>query len=200
MNNKRSIFGKMAIVAMVAMVMASCNNESPKMDEEPEVVDTANEGGAKIAYVELDSLMSQYNFCKDFTMILEKKSNNARTTINTKGEQLQKAANSFQDKINNNGFTSEAEAQRSYNAIQKGNQDLQDLQARLNSELQAEADTYNAALRDSLQSFLADYNKDKQYDLILAKAGDNILYAAKALDITGDVIKGLNKRYKPIAK
>ncbi len=50
--------------------------------------------------------------------------------------------------------------------------------------------------------FLDAYNKDKKYDLILTKQGDNILYAAKRFDITNDVINGLNKRYKkaPAAK
>ena len=56
------------------------------------------------------------------------------------------------------------------------------------------------ALRDSLQNFLNAYNKDKQFDLILSKAGDNILMANKKYDITNDVINGLNKRYKPIIR
>ena len=43
---------------------------------------------------------------------------------------------------------------------------------------------------------LALYNKDKKYTLILSKAGDNILYADKAHDITNEVIAGLNKAYK----
>jgi outer membrane protein len=55
-------------------------------------------------------------------------------------------------------------------------------------------------LRDSLQHFLAAYNKDKKYDMILTKQGDNILYAAKRFDITDDVINGLNKRYKSTFK
>ena len=53
---------------------------------------------------------------------------------------------------------------------------------------------------DSLMHFLDAYNKDKKYDLILTKQGDNILYAAKRFDITNDVINGLNKRYKSTLK
>ena len=55
-----------------------------------------------------------------------------------------------------------------------------------------------AALRDSIQHYLAVYNKDKKYSLILSKAGDNILYADKAYDITNEVISGLNKAYKSV--
>ncbi|MCI6119208.1 MAG: OmpH family outer membrane protein, partial [Prevotella sp.] len=51
-----------------------------------------------------------------------------------------------------------------------------------------------------IQNFLKDYNKAKKYDLIISKAGDNILYADKRHDITQDVINGLNNRYKSTTK
>jgi outer membrane protein len=56
---------------------------------------------------------------------------------------------------------------------------------------------FNEALRDSIQHYLAVYNKDKKYSLILTKQGDNILYADKNYDITAEVVAGLNKAYKP---
>ena len=102
--------------------------------------------------------------------------------------------------MQNNAFTSREEAARVQAAIQRQQQDLQELQARLGNELDAETAKYNVALRDSLQHFLKDYNKSKKYDLILSKAGDNILYAEKRHDITQDVINGLNKRYKSTLK
>ena len=86
------------------------------------------------------------------------------------------------------------------NAIQRQQNDLQELQARLENELATETAKFNEALRDSLQNFLKDYNADKKFDLILSKAGDNILLGASRLDITQDVINGLNKRYKPAKK
>ena len=187
----------MAAAALVAL--ASCNNESPKMDEQPAATDNAT-GGVKIAYVEVDSLMTQYEFCKEFTLILQKKSTNARNTLNQKGQALQNAAANFQQKLQNNGFTSREQAESQQAAIQRQQQSLQELQARLENELANETNKYNEGLRDSLQHFLAAYNKDKKFDLILTKQGDNILYAAKRFDITNDVINGLNKRYKSTLK
>jgi len=194
---KKNMF--LAAVAVVAL--ASCNNASPKMDEQPVAADN-NNSGLKIAYVEVDSLMTQYEFCKEFTLTLQKKSNNARNTLNQKGQQLQSAAANFQQKLQNNGFTSREQAESQQAAIQRQQQSLQELQARLENELAQETAKYNDALRDSLMNFLNAYNKDKKYDLILTKQGDNILYAAKRFDITNDVINGLNKRYKkaPAAK
>jgi starch phosphorylase len=43
---------------------------------------------------------------------------------------------------------------------------------------------------------IADYNKDKHFDMILSKSGDNILMPNPKFNITKDVINGLNKRYK----
>ena len=181
------------------VALASCNNESPKMDEKP-AAEAGQEGGVKIAYVEVDSLMTQYEFCKEFTLILEKKSTNARNTLNSKGQALQSAMANFQQKLQNNGFTSREQAEGQQAAIQRQQQSLQELQARLENELAQETQKYNAGLRDSLSHFLDAYNKDKKYDLILTKQGDNILYAAKRFDITADVINGLNKRYKSTLK
>ena len=187
----------MAAAAIVAL--ASCNNETPKMDEQPVAAEN-NAGGMKIAYVEVDSLMTQYEFCKEFTLILQKKSNNARNTLNQKGQALQSAMQNFQQKLNSNGFTSREQAESQQAAIQRQQQSLQELQARLENELANETAKYNEGLRDSLQHFLAAYNKDKKYDLILTKQGDNILYANKRFDITNDVINGLNKHYKSTLK
>lgn len=190
---KKYIFPALAIAAM----MVSCNNQSPKMDDQPAA---ASGEGIKIAYVEVDSLMTQYNFAKDYSVTLQKKSNNARNTLNQKGNTLQAAMANFQQKLNNNGFQSREQAASQQAAIQRQQNDLQELQSRLENELASETAKFNEALRDSLQNFLKAYNEDKKFDLILSKAGDNILMGNKKLDITQDVINGLNKRYKPTAK
>jgi len=192
---KKYIFSALTLAAM----MVSCNNASPKMDEQLAAGD-ATATGLKIAYVEVDSLMTQYDFAKDYSVTLQKKSNNARNTLTQKGNALQAAVNNFQQKLNNNGFTSREQAASQQAAIERQQRDLQELQARLENELANETAKFNETLRDSLQSFLKDYNKEKQFSLILTKQGDNILLADKKFDITQDVINGLNKRYKPAAK
>ena len=192
---KKYIFSALAIAA----IMVSCNKQSAKMDEQPAAGETSA-SGLKIAYVEVDSLMTQYDFAKDYSVTLQKKSNNARNTLTTKGNALQAAVNNFQQKLNNNGFTSREQAASQQAAIERQQRDLQELQARLENELANETAKFNETLRDSLQSFLKDYNKDKQFSLILTKQGDNILLADKKYDITQDVINGLNKRYKPAVK
>lgn len=194
---KKNILAATALAAVVAL--ASCNNSTPQNDTQSANAETPA-GGIKIAYIEVDSLMSQYNFCKEFTIELQKKSTNARNTLNSKGQQLQKAVQNFQQKLQSNGFSSREEAERVQAAIQRQEADLNELQGRLAAELDTETAKYNTALRDSLKGFLDAYNKDKKYDMILSKAGDNILLADERFDITQDVINGLNKRYKSTFK
>ena len=184
-----------AVVALMSLVVASCNKQAPKVEEKSASTNTAN-AGMKIAYIEVDSIMSQYKFCKEYSLILEKKSQNIQNTVNAKGRSLQAAAAKFQQDIQNNKYTQQ-QAEAVQAGLQKQNADLQALQQRLGAEFQAETEKFNKALRDSIQHYLAVYNK---FSLILSKAGDNILYADKTYDITNEVIAGLNKAYKPVAK
>lgn len=187
-----------AVVALMSLVVASCNKQAPKVEEKSASTNTAN-AGMKIAYIEVDSIMSQYKFCKEYSLILEKKSQNIQNTVNAKGRSLQAAAAKFQQDIQNNKYTQQ-QAEAVQAGLQKQNADLQALQQRLGAEFQAETEKFNKALRDSIQHYLAVYNKDKKFSLILSKAGDNILYADITYDITNEVIAGLNKAYKPVAK
>ena len=140
--------------------------------------------------------MSQYQFCKDYTLLLTKKGENIRATLNQKAKTLDSDAQEFQRKLQNNAYTQERAEQENARLV-KMQQDLQALQERLSNEFDAETAKYNNAMRDSITSFLKNYNKEKGYNLVLSKAGDNMLLADPALDITNDVIAGLNKRYVP---
>lgn len=190
---QKNLFASAVIAAAALVSFNSCNN-APKADEPAPKAATSN-SDVKIAYVEVDSLMSQYEFCKEYSLVLQKKSQNIQNTINQKGQALQAAAANFQQKIQQNAYTRE-QAEQVQAGLQKQNADLEALQQRLGAEFQEETEKYNKALHDSLQHFLAKYNKDKKYTMILSKSGDNILYADKASDITDEVIAGLNKGYK----
>ena len=192
---KRNILGTLAIASVAALAMTSCDKSKSQVDDKVETK-TAVPSDTKIAFVEIDSIMTQYKFCKDYSLILQKKGQNIQNTLAQKQQALEAAAANFQQKIQQNAYTRE-QAQQIQMSLQKQNNDLQNLNQRLSSEFQAETEKYNNALRDSIQHFLAVYNKDKKYGLILSKAGDNILYADKSHDITNEVIAGLNKAYKP---
>lgn len=184
---------KTFIVAFAAIAMVSCNNQAPKVDEKPTEQNVPTE--LKLAFVEVDSIMTQYTFCKEKSADLEKKGNNIQNTLAQKQQALQNAAVKFQQDIQANKYTQQ-QAEAVQAGLQKQNNDLQALNQRLTAEFQAETEKFNEELRKNIQAYLAEYNKDKKYSIIFSKQGDNILYADKAYDITKEVVAGLNKAYK----
>ena len=187
-----------AILGVAAMMLASCN-QAPKAVENKKAEPKTEIKELKIAFVEVDSIMTQYEFCKEFTKVLEQKGKNIQRTISQKEQALRNAANNFQQKLQQNAYTRE-EAERVQAGLQKQDADLAALQQRLGNEFQAETEKYNIALRDSIQHYLAKYNKNKKYSIIFSKQGDNLLYTDNSYDITKEVIAGLNKAYKPAEK
>ncbi|MBR4533270.1 MAG: OmpH family outer membrane protein [Bacteroidaceae bacterium] len=183
----------LALGALVALT--ACNNKTAEND----VNDQATESeviGLKIAYVEVDSLMAQYEFCKDYNLLLNQKGENAQKTLAEKQRALQSHANALQKKYESNGFTTRDELERAQNQLQREQQDLAELEQRLMNELANENAQLNMEMRDSIQAFLKTYNKAKKFDYIFSRSGDNILLANPKFDITRDVVAGLNKRYK----
>ncbi len=189
---KLTLFAALFIVGL-----ASCQKkeEAPKVDA-PKSEKQEKPAGMTIAYVDIDSLMTKYEFCKDYTAELTKKSESYKRTLTSKGNALQQAAMNFQERIQKGEIATEEEAMKQQASLQKQQENLQKLQEDLAVKFEEEQLKYNNALRDSVQHFLKEYNKAKKFSMIISKAGDNVLYADQSLDITEDVIKGLNKRYK----
>ena len=192
MNKK--IFTSAMAVAALAVSFTSCD----KSNQQPEAVASSQTAPVelKIGFVEVDSIMSQYQFCKDYNILLNKKGENASNTLQQKQRALQQHATALQKKYESNGFTTRDELERAQNQLAKEQQDLAELEQRLTNELAMENAKLNTELRDSIQAFLKVYNKAKKFDYILSKQGDNILLANKKYDITKEVVAGLNKRYK----
>lgn len=195
-------FSKIAIVTLTAFAFIACNNQ-PKQNNtvasKNETTTTPASDNQKVAYVEIDSIMSQYTYWKDVTKIIKAKEANIQRTLAGKQKAIQAAAANFQQNVQANKYT-QVQAQQIQASIQKQAQDADALQQRLGAEYQNEVAKYNKALSDSVHNYLKEYNKDKKFAIILAKSGDNILYADPAYNITDDVIKGMNQAYKGMKK
>ncbi len=183
------------------LVFAQCNGNNTTNPSAAPVAGTAGSSNMKIAFVEIDSLLTKYNFWNDLNEAMIKKEENIRTTLNEKAKKLEKEAQEFQRKYENNGFASPERAQQEYQRIQKQQADLQGLQQKLGEELAAENQKNSLQLRDSINSFLKVYNQTKGYDLIISNTGfDNLLYGNPSYNITQEIIEGLNARYTPSSK
>ena len=99
---KKNILGSVAFAAMVALSLTSCNKSQPQVEAKSESKAPAE---LKIAYVEVDSIMTQYKFAKEYAAILEKKSQNIQATLAQKQQNLQAAAANFQQQIQQNALS-----------------------------------------------------------------------------------------------
>lgn len=152
--------------------------------------------GLKIAYIDTDTLLAKYNFCIDMNEAMVKKSENVRLTLNQKAKELDKQQREWQNKYQNQAFLSPERAEQEYKRIAKLEQDLQELSNKLQTELMSEQEKNSLLLRDSINSFMKDYNKEKGYSFIISNTNlDNLLYADEQYNITQEVVDGLNARY-----
>lgn len=183
------------LVMSIALSLASCSNN--KEAENAETAQTAETEAAnlRIAYVELDSLMSQYQLYKDYEEVLTRKGTDIQNTLAQKQRKLESSATAMQRKYENNGFQTRDELERAQQSLQQQEMELQQLAAKLNNEFNEEQARINQEARDSIQAFLKTYNQTKKYDYVMIKAGDNLLIANPKYNITKDIVTGLNKRY-----
>lgn len=191
----KNYFTCAAFVA-ATLLLGACGSNGDAEETTENAQTSEQTVGLKIAYVELDTLMSQYQLYKDYSEVLTRKGNNIQKTLAQKQRTLEGHAASVQKKFDNNEYTTRDEVERAQASIQKEQNDLAELADRLQNEFAMEQARINEEARDSIQSFLKHYNKTKKYDYVMIKAGDNLLIANPKYNITNDIVKGLNKRYK----
>lgn len=175
-------------------ILTQCNSSNAAQEAAaPAVAETAN--SPKIVYVNLDSLMNKYNLAKDINKEMMRKEENIKMTLSKKADEMKKEQADFEYKYKNNVFSTPERAQEEYNRLAKKQQEILQLEQRLTMEFEQEGLEKNKALRDSIANFIKEYNSTKGYDYILTKLGDNLLYANETLDITQEIVDGLNSKY-----
>ena len=186
----------LAIAVIVLFVLVLGNKSNSVANQSVTGKNQVTSGKLPIAYVNVDSLLLHYEFAKESNESLIKKQEDSRLKINTLARQLQNEMGDFQRKLENNAFLSRDRAQQEQTRLQKKQQDLQELDGSLSKQLVQVQQRMSEQLRDTINNFMKEYNKDHKYQLIISNtSSDNILYAEKTYDITAEVTKLLNERY-----
>ena len=195
MNKTQIAVDSILAVAVIALFVLFFTQKPAANTATEEAVPVA-EGKMPIAYLNLDSVLTQYQFAIEASDKLMTKQEDARLKLNTKARTFQSEMADFQRKSENGAFMSRDRAEQKQQELLKKQQDLQDLEAKLTNDIMVENQKLNMQLADTINSFLLEYNADGRYQMIFANAGkDNILQAADGYDITADVVEALNTRY-----
>ena len=145
------VSGLSALAIMVAFTQCDGNKAANTTSDNSTPAGSVSD--LKIAYVEIDSLLNNYNLCKDLNEAMIKKQENVEVTLKEKMKSLDNEMRDFERKYQNHVFTPER-AQQEQNRLIKKRQDLEALHQRLMGELQQESDKNNIQLRDSINAYL----------------------------------------------
>ena len=190
------INGVLAVAVVILFIMQFSDKEESTVTKTFASGEGDTTNLLPIAYVNVDSLLLNYNYFKDLNEQLLKKEENSRANVTQQARTLQTEVQEFYRKMENNAFLTRERAQQEQERLMKKEQELKDLDANLSQDLLVERQKLNEQLRDTVVSKLKVYNKDKGYQVIFSNtAEDNILLAGDAYDITNELIDLLNKSY-----
>lgn len=202
---KKYFVGAMCACVLGMGVLTSCGgtakNSDTKADESAVEEIKSNKIDAQkhpvstnIRYIDLDSVMANYELAKKFQAEGQAQLNRFQSEGQKRQSAIQTLANQVQQKGQNNQYASQQDYEKDMMRLQTMQQDGEKVLGQLQQSMEQAALRNQKILNDSLENFLEVYNRDKEYDAILFKAVG--AYFNPALDITNEVIKGLNERYK----
>jgi outer membrane protein len=187
------IFGALAIAGMLFSTACNSGDKKTKNSSAQGSGPTAAGGGGRIAYVNIDTLEANYTYLKQKKEEFSKRQAGMEAELERSMRQLQSDAAEFTKKAQA-GTLTQTEGEAGQKRLLQMQESLEKRKNALAEQLLKEQEAFNKDLHDRLDAFLKEYNADKKYDYILSYSeGGAILYKDESLDITQDVIDGMNK-------
>ena len=194
------VSGVLAVAVIVLFILQFNSKSNSKEESGKNLSVILNDSSITlpIAYVNVDSLLVNYNFAKDLNESLLRKEESTRATLNQRENQINSAAQEFERKLRNNAFLSQERAQQEQERIMKMNQEYQQLAERLSQEFLLEQQKLNLQMEDTIKVRIEEFNKTRNYELIFSNISTStLLYSKDKYDITDEVIHFLNNKYGP---
>lgn len=147
---------------------------------------------APIVFVNSDSLLDHYDFFNELKVKMEHKQDSIDALLKGKARELDNEIQLYQKQAI--GMT-DMEKQVTEEKLMQKQQGLVQMKQDLMGVLSDEEAILNDSIHTNLINYLQEYNKSKNYNYILGyQKGGGILLANESLDITREVIEGLNKK------
>ncbi|MEE1885157.1 OmpH family outer membrane protein [Pedobacter flavus] len=149
----------------------------------------------EIVFVNSDSLLNNYAYFKDLQTKLDASTSAAENDLRSKTQAFQREVNQYQQQQNSMPADQRAATEQ---RLARKQQELQSYQQNAGLALQNEQGTEQVKLYNRVADYLKVYAKEKGFKMVLTytKGNSSILFADEKLDVTSEVIKGLNEEYK----
>jgi outer membrane protein len=152
-------------------------------------------GENAIAWVNMDSLLNRYDMYFDIQAELETKGRKMETDMTTRTRAFEKQMMDFQDKVQK-GLVTRSTAQQMQQDLAAKEQELYQYRDELRMQFSEEEQVMLRRIQHSITDYLKKYNKEKGYQVILSGTfGGPVLYGNPAIEITQEVLVGLNEEY-----
>ena len=148
-----------------------------------------------IAYVDIDTLVSQYDSFIDKREELTQKRNESEAELQIKSKDFENEVRDFQNQVNK-GLITRTKAQVLQQELAQKEQQLYVTRDNMLRELTEEEQVMYRKVLDEVMAYLEEYNIEYNYKYIFSKSfGGQLLFTDKSLNITSDVLNGLNEKY-----
>ncbi len=152
----------------------------------------------KTAYIDTSKLLDESTEANDIKAKYEGIAKEKGSRIKVEVDRLEAEQKSFSINAQKNG---QAWAQQKYGELQQRGQEIQYAEQMLTRQLQGEMGVEMDSLVNNYRKNIKDYGKEKGYDYIYGTGESaTVLYAKDAYDITKEVVKLVNDKYKSVAK
>ncbi|MFO8234722.1 MAG: OmpH family outer membrane protein [Bacteroidales bacterium] len=149
----------------------------------------------RVAYVNLDSLLEEYDMYVDKRAEYEREQNESMSKLQTRSQQLREEYQEMQEKVNK-GLMTRSRAQIAQQELGQKEQQLYQMRDQVTSELSEKEEVINRQVLNNIMDYLDEYAKENDFHYVLSYSfGGPILYKAKQFNVTKDVLKGLNEEY-----
>jgi outer membrane protein len=156
--------------------------------------------GTDIFYVQIDSVISKFDMATDLSGELETKYKSSEAALQSRQEAYQKDVSDYQYKVQR-GLVTRTDAQTIEQQLYTKQQDLLKLQQDLSGEITEKQTVMNRQVINAIMEYLKVNSNQFNYKYVLGTSfGGNILYANDSLDITANIVKGLNEEYQKTRK
>lgn len=155
--------------------------------------------GGDIVFIDIDSVLNNYQMYKDYNDEFERKAKISEAELTSKQKVYQKDVNDYQYKVQR-GLITRAEDQQIQQQLYNQQQNLLKLQQDKQMELaEQEQVTVNLVLT-SITEYLKEVQPKYNYRYVFANrlVGGSIFYGSTSLDITKEVTQGLNEKYNRV--
>ena len=193
MKQTSTILSVLSLIVSAVVAFLYFSDKQPVKVAGPAVTTTSAAKEFKIAYFDIDSLETNYEYFKDQLAIFKKKEESMNNELANLERSYQKKISEWQQKGASMSQSESEAVQREYAQMQ---QTYQGRKQTLEQNLAEQSMNSKKEIKDKIETFLKTYNKGGEYAFIFSYVPEMMFYRDTVYNITTDMIKGLNEGYK----